>query len=614
MADRRPWSTKRKMKERSAKLVAAKRVRASGEDSRATVTPPSSELDIASTSTSVEQAQRECEHPELPEDPCEDASVVEGPDVSSDEYQSEDDTFDDERVQDIFDEFILSFPIDNRRMLAVLLAESFRTRQGMGIVYAAREAGSIVGYSDKTVRKLRKQFYENKGVLRERTQGKYERVTIYRDEELNEAAAKWVRENAFTKGKPNMTAQSFCQWANEELLPSSQLPPHFPWRISLRTAVRWLHYLGFKPVSHRKGVYIDGHERDDVVKHRANYLRTMAGLQATHRPPPICSDEPPPTVRDEREEEKKDLVVIYHDESIYNSNEGQTWMWGEEERPALLPKTKGSGLMVSDFVDEHDGFLCLSHQQHQQAKATNPSIQQHTRVVFEYGSERGGYWTGDRFMAQMKTACDIAEIKYPSSTHTVVFVLDQSSCHRKFDEKALVARNILVKDGGPRRVRDTVWAGQPQSMVMLDGSAKGLRTILQERGINTSTLKADDMRIILSNHDDFVNEKTQVEHYVISRGFQCYFLPKFHCELNPIERVWGQSKRYCRAYSNFTLVKLREVINPALDSVSTDLIRKYFRKVREYERAYLEGHKAGKEVEAAVKLYKSHCRVFSEAI
>ena len=481
------------------------------------------------------------------------------------------------------------------------------------VVDAAREAGSIVGYSDKTVRKLRKQFYENKGVLAERKQGKYERVTLYSDEELNEKAAKWVRENAFAKGKPNMTAQSFCQLVNEELLPSAQLPQHFPWRISLRTAVRWLHYLGFKPVSHRKGVYIDGHERDDVVKHRGKYLSTMAALRESHRPSPPCSDEPP-QVRDESDEGKKELVVLYHDESIYNSNEGQTWMWGEEERPALLPKTKGSGLMISDFVDEHDGFLSLSRQQHQMAKAVNPNMPQQARVVFEYGSERGGYWTGDKFMDQMKTACDIAEIKYPPSSHTVLFILDQSSCHRKFDERAHVARNILVKDGGPRRVRDTVWAGKPQSMVLPDGSAKGLRTILQERGINTSTFKADDMRIILSNHDDFVNEKTQVEHYVTSRGYQCFFLPKFHCELNPIERVWGQSKRYCRAHSNFTLVKLRDTINPALDSVSVDLIRKYFRKVREYELAYVEGNKAGKEVEAAVKLYKSHRRVFSENI
>ena len=38
--------------------------------------------------------------------------------------------------------------------------------------------------------------------------------------------------------------------------------------------------------------------------------------------------------------------------------------------------------MVSDFVDEHDGFLRLSEQEHQQAKAVNPSIQQQARVVF----------------------------------------------------------------------------------------------------------------------------------------------------------------------------------------------------------------------------------------
>ena len=49
--------------------------------------------------------------------------------------------------------------------------------------------------------------------------------------------------------------------------------------------------------------------------------------------------------------------MIYHDESIFNTNEGQTWMWGEEERPAILPKTKGSGIMVSDFVEEHNVFF-----------------------------------------------------------------------------------------------------------------------------------------------------------------------------------------------------------------------------------------------------------------
>ena len=98
----------------------------------------------------------------------------------------------------------------------------------------------------------------------------------------------------------------------------------------------------------------------------------------------------------------------------------------------------------------------------------------------------------------MKDACDIAKSKYDPAKHSIVFVFDQNCCHKKFDERALIAKNILVKDGGPHRVCDTVWAGKPQAMVHSDGSAKGLRTILVERGINTVRMKADDMRTVLS--------------------------------------------------------------------------------------------------------------------
>ena len=106
------------------------------------------------------------------------------------------------------------------------------------------------------------------------------------------------------------------------------------------------------------------------------------------------------------------------------------------------------------------------------------------------------------------------------------------------------------------------------------------------------------MRVVLSNQEDFANEKTIVEHFLHERGHLAFFLPKFHCELNAIERVWGQAKVYCRGHTNFTLLRLREIINPALDSVSVDL---YARKARDYEQAYRDGHKAEREVEEVVK-------------
>ena len=418
--------------------------------------------------------------------------------------------------------------------------------------------------------------------------------------------------NAYRKGEANMTATSFCQWVNNDLLPSYHLPPNLPRTISVRTATRWLHKLGFRPQSHKKGAYVDGHEREDVVKSRDEFLKKLKELKETHLPPPPCSDEraatPPPDA-----EMRKKLVLIYHDESIFNTNEGQVWMWAGEDAPIIQPKTKGSGIMVSDFVDVHSGFLQLSDTEHDLAKTTDPDFPKTARVLLEYGADKEGYWTSEKFMVNIEVAARIAEFKYPSDKHTIVWLFDQSSCYRTFAEDALNAKVMNVRPGGVQpRMHDTLWAGKVQRMVYDDGTPKGMKQVLEERGINTARMVAEDMRTVLSWHDDFRKEKTIVEHYLNGRGHLVMFIPKFHCELNPIERVWGQAKVYSRKHSNFTLARLRQIVDPALDSVSTDLIRKYFRKVQNYETTYLEGKKAGKELEKAIKVYKSHRRIFNE--
>ena len=50
-------------------------------------------------------------------------------------------------------------------------------------------------------------------------------------------------------------------------------------------------------------------------------------------------------------------------------------------------------------------------------------------------------------------------------------------------------------------------------------------------------MKLDEMRSTLASHDDFKKEKCRVYSFLSSHGHTCVFLPKFHCELNPIERV-----------------------------------------------------------------------------
>lgn len=97
------------------------------------------------------------------------------------------------------------------------------------------------------------------------------------------------------------------------------------------------------------------------------------------------------------------------------------------------------------------------------------------------------------------------------------------------------------------------------------------------------------------------------------KGHTAVFLPKFHCELNEIKRVWGHSKRITRVYCNYSIASLRETVPWSLNSITVETIRNYIQKSRVYMFAYLGRHTPGSEMETMVKKfskeYKSHRRV-----
>ena len=108
-----------------------------------------------------------------------------------------------------------------------------------------------------------------------------------------------------------------------------------------------------------------------------------------------------------------------------------------------------------------------------------------------------------------------------------------------------------------------------------------MKLVLEDKGINTDRMKAEQMHEILREMHDFKYEKTKLETLLLSHGYKGFFLPKFHCELNPIERVWAHSKAYTRAHCDYTFKGLESQITPALDSISLDTIGRFFRKMRD---------------------------------
>ena len=60
-------------------------------------------------------------------------------------------------------------------------------------------------------------------------------------------------------------------------------------------------------------------------------------------------------------------------------------------------------------------------------------------------------------------------------------------------------------------------------MVFSDGTPKGTKQVLEERNVNVSKMKAEDMRQVLQSMPDFKYEKTKVETLLLDNGYKVYF-------------------------------------------------------------------------------------------
>ena len=74
---------------------------------------------------------------------------------------------------------------------------------------------------------------------------------------------------------------------------------------------------------------------------------------------------------------------------------------------------------------------------------------------------------------------------------------------------------------------------------------------------------------------------------LIEKAHIPYFLQKFHPQLNQIERVWAQLKRFTKVHCKYSFPSLRKNIPLAYDSVTVENIRHHFSKVRHYMFCYL---------------------------
>jgi hypothetical protein len=215
----------------------------------------------------------------------------------------------------------------------------------------------------------------------------------------------------------------------------------------------------------------------------------------------------------------------------------------------LQCKSRGRLIHVSDFINEATGRLVLRN--------ADGEIELDARRIIYPGSNGDAWWDHEQLLAQVQDAIKIFEAAHPDCQ--ALFIFDQLSAHASLGPDALRAFEMNKSNGGKqRRQHDTVipesnpvaeYRGKVQKMTTDQGDAKGLQQVLEERGFNVWGMRAkckpvcpweNDrccMAHLLSKQDDFTKQESMLEAFIHQSGHQCIFLPKFHCELNPIEMV-----------------------------------------------------------------------------
>lgn len=104
-------------------------------------------------------------------------------------------------------------------------------------------------------------------------------------------------------------------------------------------------------------------------------------LEESHLPPPTCSDGIHAYPVGDHSATKK-LVLIYHHEGAFHSNDGLQRGWLEKGKWPLKLKDQGRGLMVTDF----NGYLQLNEEEIERARLFDPTIPLMAREVLVFGA------------------------------------------------------------------------------------------------------------------------------------------------------------------------------------------------------------------------------------
>ena len=198
--------------------------------------------------------------------------------------------------------------------------------------------------------------------------------------------------------------------------------------VSITTLSKYLKEWGYS-YGNKKGLFFDGHERQDVVEYRKAWCQRMMKYMAKSE---FYSGEQEEQVLEPNLDEGEEKVVfVTHDKSTFYTNDGKDEVWTHEDESVIRKKGPGSSIMVSEFQCPCHGTMRIRGWT--------------SRKLFKAGESRDGWWTSKDMVAQLKDhVIGLFESLHPDCR--AVFLFDNSSNHGAYSDDALVASRMTLNE------------------------------------------------------------------------------------------------------------------------------------------------------------------------
>jgi len=349
--------------------------------------------------------------------------------------------------------------------------------------------------------------------------------------------------------------------------------------------------------------YFEGHERDDVVVKRIEFIDYFQKNKDLYYYP-HCPDNNDKKVIDWNIPTRHKRILISHDESTFRSGEMSLYRWISSGFSSFFNKGKGRSIMVSGFITMHSSvdIFKLDDIEWKEAVENNPELLIEDSFLNYYQNsanafiepKKDNYFDNKTILRQFERLFKLLKYKKAFKDHEIEIIVDNARTHsaKIYDINKFHKRQTSSCEYDLIEWIDDNGVNQSIKCRDENDKYKGLVQILKELNIIHSikefeTKSLAELRSLLSSHPAF-NENTQLEKLASKYGIRILWCPKFHCELNPIEGLWCDLKWFVRKWNEQEYNKLNSLIIEAMDQYEEKKLNKklwlrFWRALEMYE-------------------------------